>query len=156
MKPSLSVARPSAAPTTISREKPGMRSSRPASRSDTGGSFSVTAAGAFWLSTKSTSTARPTTAKQKLTRKIESKASGAMASRPKATSGPIIAPVVSRARCTPKDVAMPSGVLLSEIIASRGAVRMPLPVRSIRTSAPMAEKALPTTSRPSLHTAERP
>ena len=47
-------------------------------------------------------------------------------------SGPIIAPAVSRARCTPKDVARPARSVLSEIIASRGAVRIPLPVRSIR------------------------
>ena len=86
----------------------------------------------------------------------ESNASGAMASSPKATSGPSIAPVVSSARCTPKAVPSVAGVLDSEIIASRGAVRMPLPVRSRSTSAPIAENAPPTSTSPSLHTADSP
>ena len=86
----------------------------------------------------------------------ESNASGAIASSPKATSGPSIAPVVSRARWTPNAVPSVAGVLDSEIIASRGAVRMPFPVRSRSTSAPIAENAPPATTRPSLQTAEIP
>ena len=44
--------------------------------------------------------------------------------------------------------------VLSEINASRGAVRMPLPVRSTMTTAASKPHALPTASRPTLHTAE--
>ena len=64
--------------------------------------------------------------------------------------------MVSSARCTPNAAPRLPGLVLSEIIASRGAVRMPLPVRSSSTMAPIAEKAPPTTTRPSLHTAESP
>ena len=88
--------------------------------------------------------------------KSESKASGAAASRAKASSGPIIAPVVSIARCTPNAVPSCSRGVESEIIASRGAVRMPLPIRSSSTTAPIAETAVPTSASASLHTAESP
>ena len=93
---------------------------------------------------------------QKLTRKIEPKASGASASSPKASSGPIIAPVVSSARCTPNAAPSWRSGVEREIIASRGAVRMPLPTRSISTVAPMADNAVPTVARRSLHTADSP
>ena len=93
---------------------------------------------------------------QKLTRNSESKASGAIDSSPNATSGPISAPVVSSARCTPNDSASVSGRLLSEMSASRGAVRIPLPVRSSSVIAPTAPQALPTSTRPSLQSADRP
>jgi hypothetical protein len=95
------VARPRTLPTTISRAKPGTRSSRPASARDGAGRGSG-AGPSFrcrgFPSTNSTSSATPTTATQKLTMNTESNASGAMASSPKATSGPSIAPVVSSAR----------------------------------------------------------
>ena len=89
-------------------------------------------------------------------RNSELNASGAAASSANATSGPIIAPAVSIARCTPN--ASPRSRLgaVSEIIASRGAVRMPLPVRSSRISALSPAQAPPTTARPSLQTADRP
>ena len=47
-----------------------------------------------------------------------------------ARSGPVAAPMVSSMRCTPKDLARCSGCAADEIRASRGAVRMPLPMRS--------------------------
>ena len=50
----------------------------------------------------------------------------------------------------------PSSGVDSEIIASRGAVRMPLPVRSISTIAPIADTAVPTVASRSLQSAERP
>ena len=80
----------------------------------------------------------PMSATQKLTRKIEWNASGAMARIANATSGPSTAPVVSSARCTPNAVPSWSLGVDSEIIASRGAVRMPLPMRSRSTIAPIA------------------
>ena len=79
-------------------------------------------------------------AKQKLTRKSEWKASGAMARIAKATIGPSIAPVVSSARWTPKAVPSWRFGVDREIIVSRGAVRMPFPMRSISTSRPMADR----------------
>ena len=88
--------------------------------------------------------------------KIASKRPGATASIPNASSGPIIAPVVSSARCTPNAVPSCSLGVLSEIIASRGAVRMPLPVRSSTMIAASAPTAPPAARKPSLQTAERP
>jgi hypothetical protein len=44
----------------------------------------------------------------------------------------------------------------SEIIASRGAVRSPLPTRSTTMTAVMAPNALPTAASTSLQAAERP
>ena len=98
----------------------------------------------------------PTIANRKLTRKTEWNASGAMASSANATSGPSMAPVVSSARCTPN--AWPSCDLgvESEIMASRGAVRMPLPARSSSTIAPIADTAVPAATSSSLQIAERP
>ena len=84
------------------------------------------------------------------------KASGARARIPNASSGPSIAPVVSIARCTPNAVPSVFGEAESEISASRGAVRMPLPMRSIITIAPIALTAPPTATSPSLQTADRP
>jgi hypothetical protein len=49
---------------------------------------------------------------------------------------------------------MLSRSLLREMSASRGAVRMPFPVRSSSTIAPIAENAPPTITKPSLHAAE--
>ena len=98
----------------------------------------------------------PMSAMKKLTRKIELKASGASASSPKASRGPIIAPVVSSARWTPKAAPSWRSGVESEIIASRGAVRMPLPMRSMSTVAPMADSAVPTVASRILQMAERP
>ena len=74
----------------------------------------------------------------------------------KAASGPSIAPTVSSARCTPK--LMPRAVfsLESEISASRGAVRTPLPSRSTSSTAVVASHAPPAAIRPSLQNAETP
>ena len=85
-----------------------------------------------------------------------SKASGAIASRPNAISGPSSAPTVSIARCTPKDVPRSSLREDIEIIASRGAVRRPLPERSSMMIAVIEPNAVPTAARPSLQTADRP
>ena len=57
---------------------------------------------------------------------------------PAATSGPRNAPNVSSARCTPNERPSVTGLLLNEISASRGAVRMPLPARSTARTAPIA------------------
>ena len=46
--------------------------------------------------------------------------------------------MVSRVRCTPKASRGCSGGVAAEIIASRGAVRMPLPIRSAEITAEMA------------------
>ncbi len=54
--------------------------------------------------TNSTRTASPISAKQKLTKKIEWKPCGSATSMPNAIRGPITAPAVSIARCTPKAV----------------------------------------------------
>ena len=67
-----------------------------------------------------------------------------------------MAPVVSIARCTPNAVPRSRSGVESEIIASRGAVRIPLPARSSSTTAPIAETAVPTVASASLQTAERP
>ena len=75
---------------------------------------------------------------------------------PKAISGPSIAPALSIARCTPKEVARLSLVLESEIRASRGAVRIPLPMRSKATIAPMPPIELPAATRATLPKAEIP
>ena len=84
------------------------------------------------------------------------KASGASARIPNATSGPSIAPVVSIARCTPKAIPSVCGEAESEISASRGAVRIPLPMRSTITSAPIALTAPPAATSPSLQIADSP
>ena len=88
---------------------------------------------------------------QNETRNSEWNPLGAAASSAKASSGPIIAPAVSIARCTPNAQAeLALGRRLSEIIASRGAVRMPLPVRSSRMSALERAQAPPTSGEPEL------
>ena len=63
---------------------------------------------------------------------------------------------VNGADCTPKDVARPALLLESEIRASRGAVRMPLPMRSKATIAPMPPIVLPAATRATLPIAEIP
>lgn len=72
-----------------------------------------------------------------------------------ATSGPSSAPAVSMARCTPKARPRVSGAEDSEISASRGAVRSPLPVRSTARTAPIRGR-LWTRSSAGLHTADSP
>ena len=71
-----------------------------------------------------------------------------------AASGPSIAPTVSSARCTPNERPRPARSLSSEISASRGAVRMPLPRRSTSSTAVVPSHAPPTATRPSLHSAD--
>lgn len=88
--------------------------------------------------TKSTRTARPTSATAKETTKIASYPRGSAASNANAASGPIAAPSVSSARCTPNDRPSMLGSEVSAISASRGAVRNPLPSRSAVTTAVMA------------------
>ena len=75
---------------------------------------------------------------------------------PKAISGPSMAPAESIARCTPKAVASPALLLESEIRASRGAVRIPLPTRSKATIAPIPPIVFPAATRATLPTAEIP
>ena len=108
------------------------------------------------LRTKRTSTATPRIAKQNETVQTAPNANGATARIAKARSGPIMAPVVSSARCVPNAAPRFSLGVVSVIIASRGAVRMPLPTRSMTTIAPIAEKAPPTTTSTPLLMAERP
>ena len=91
-----------------------------------------------------------------LTTKTASKRAGAASRMPKAISGPSMAPAESIARCTPKEVARPALLLESEISASRGAVRMPLPMRSKATIAPMPPIVLPAATSATLPTAEMP
>jgi len=95
-------------------------------------------------------------AEQKLMTKIGLKCPGRRASRKNASSGPSIAPTVSSARCTPNAVASSSFGVLSEISASRGAVRIPFPVRSMRMIATRKPHAAPTTRNSGLQIAESP
>ena len=68
--------------------------------------------------------------------------------------GPAIAPAVSSARCTPNAVPSRAGLELSEISASRGATRTPLPTRSLKSIADAGTGALPAASRPSFAPAD--
>ena len=156
MNASLAVARLSAPPATSRVRNRGMLTRPIALRSDGAGAGTPASPAGALGCTNATRTATPSVARQKETRKIESNASGAIASRQNATSGPSIAPVVSIARCTPKAAPSWSFGVESEIIASRGAVRMPLPARSSSTTAPIADTAVPTSSSRSLQTAEIP
>ncbi len=98
----------------------------------------------------------PMRAMQNDTTNTEVNAFAATARIPNASSGPSIAPTVSRARCTPNAAPSCAGGVDIEIIASRGAVRIPLPMRSIRTSALIADSAVPAVARPILTIAESP
>ncbi len=95
-------------------------------------------------------------AKQRLTANTASNWPGASSRMPTATSGPSIAPAVSIARCTPKAVPSRSLLELSVIRASRGAVRMPLPMRSATIDADSPPRLPPTASSPSRQSAESP
>ena len=99
---------------------------------------------------------RPRMAKKKLTTNTASNASGRRISSPNATSGPSIAPAVSSARWTPKAVPKRSGGELSEMIASRGAVLMPLPIRSIMIRPVSANHGPWIATKPSLVIADSP
>ena len=90
------------------------------------------------------------------TKKTASKRAGATSRMPKATSGPRKAPTLSSARCTPNEVARLSRVEESEISASRGAVRIPLPIRSKATIAPIPPIELPAATSATLPNAEKP
>ena len=74
----------------------------------------------------------------------------------RATSGPSMAPALSRARCTPKAVARPSGRLLSEMSTSRGTARAPLAARSNATTPAMSGHEAPAASMARRDTAEAP
>ena len=65
-------------------------------------------------------------------------------------------PALSRARCTPNEVARFSGRLLSEISTSRGTVRTPLAARSIATIPAISGHDAPAANSPSLETADTP
>jgi hypothetical protein len=88
------------------------------------------AGAARWRGTMSHSTEMPKTANTKLVAHMMSKLAGNSASTVKASSGPNNAPPASRPRCTAKAVARAGVGVLSDISASRGAARMPLPARS--------------------------
>ena len=93
---------------------------------------------------------------KKLTRKIESKASGATASSAKASSGPSIAPVVSSARWTPN--AAPSCALgrrERDHRVARGRADALADAVDEHGRAD-ADSAVPTVASRSLQTAERP
>ena len=93
---------------------------------------------------------------QKLAMNTASYACAVAARMPSATSGPVKAPMVSIIRWTPNARPYRGGGVDSVISASRGAVRRPLPVRSIAITAPIAPTALPAASSPSLATADSP
>ena len=78
------------------------------------------------------------------------------ASRTNVTSGPSSAPTVSMVRCTPNAAPSESAGVASEIIASRGAVRTPLPARSTASTEPMPNVDAPTAGNTSFVAAERP
>ena len=136
-----------------SARKRGTSSSGATARSDSGG---LASARSRRFGTSSTITPSPAIATQNETRNTEVKASGASARIPNASSGPSIAPVVSIARCTPNAIPSVCGEADSEISASRGAVRMPLPMRSTITSAAIALTAPPAATSPSLQIADSP
>lgn len=106
--------------------------------------------------TNAMSTMTPSVATQKLTTNTASNASARSQSRANAASGPISAPAVSMARCTPNALPWCASSTDSEISASRGAVRMPLPMRSTARVADNAVVDAPASSRNGLHSAERP
>ena len=106
--------------------------------------------------TSSAITPSPAIATQNETRNTDVNASGASARIPNAISGPSMAPVVSIARWTPNAVPSVLGEAESEISASRGAVRMPLPMRSSITKTAIGATAPPAATSPSLVTADRP
>ncbi len=90
---------------------------------------------------------------QQLTVNTASYPSTATHSTPNAASGPSRAPAVSSARCTPKARPCSPGGTDSEISASRGAVRRPLPVRSAASTA-ATDQGVATASRAALQAAE--
>jgi hypothetical protein len=100
-------------------------------------------------------TASPMRPAQKLTMKTASYDPGAAAKTAKASTGPVNAPAMSSERCTPKALPQCMGGVASEIIASRGAVLMPLPRRSTKSSPANAVSELPTNSSPARVTVER-
>ncbi len=156
MNASLAVARLSTPPAISRRWKRGIRTRPSALRSDGARAGSPASPAGGRGCTNVVRTAKPRTARKNETRKIEWNASGAAASMQNASSGPSMAPVVSIARCTPNAAPSSSFGVDSEIIASRGAVRIPLPARSSSTTAPIADTAVPTTISRSLQTAEIP
>ena|SRR5436190_19030872 len=91
---------------------------------------------AFWggegaaSGTNSHSAATPNMANTKLVTHTASKAPGKAANKKKATTGPSNDPHASIALCTENALAKTAGSLFSEISASRGAARIPLPRRS--------------------------
>ena len=92
----------------------------------------------------------------KLTTNTRSKRCGAARSKAVAVNGPSIAPAASMARWTPKAEPRPAGGVLSEIRASRGAVRIPLPMRSAVTVAMIPVTWPPTRSQTTRLIAEMP
>ena len=106
--------------------------------------------------TNAMSTSTPSVATQKLTMNTASNASATSQSSRKAARGPASAPAVSMARCTPNARPWWASSTDSEISASRGAVRMPLPIRSTASVADSAVVLAPARSRKGLHTADRP
>jgi hypothetical protein len=132
------VARPSSDAIMTSARKRRSSSSGDSWRRESGGLASVRSTRE---GTSSAITPSPAIATQNETRNTDVNASGASARIPNAISGPIMAPVVSIARCTPNAVPSVLGEAESEISASRGAVRMPLPMRSSITKTAMGATA---------------
>ena len=106
--------------------------------------------------TKNTNTPSPINATRNETTNTASYPFGAARKMRNATIGPATAPAVSNARCTPKLVPRRSGSELSEMSASRGALRTPFPTRSVNSAADAGIGALRAASSPSLHAAEMP
>ena len=95
-------------------------------------------------------------ANAKLVIQIASKAPGSQARSAKATTGPMSDPPASSALWTAKALASDAFPVTREITASRGAVRAPLPARSIATAAMIQPHDAPATISSSLHTADTP
>jgi hypothetical protein len=152
MKASLIVAKPSATDARAIPRKRGVESNA----TESANLIRPPASGAAEVarSTKIRSTASPMTAKQKLQTNTTSKPPGTSIRTDIAASGPSRAPVASSARCTPNAAARMSPRLSMAIRASRGAVRMPFPIRSVTTTAASSGDALPAASSASREIAE--
>jgi hypothetical protein len=106
--------------------------------------------------TNEISTISPMTANAAETAKIGPGTMPICVSSRNVTSGPSRAPTVSMLRCTPNAAPSRSSGVAIEIIASRGAVRMPLPARSAAISAPMPNGEPPTSGKNTFVAADRP
>ena len=134
---------------------PGIRTRWTAARSETAGP-SPSGADRPGCGTYRTTTPRPIRPAHKLTTNTASYPPGAAASTAKASTGPVIAPAMSSARCTPNAAPHWARGVAMEIIASRGDVRIPLPRRSTSTRPATAPHTCPTSTIPRRATVDSP